>query len=157
MADSISILHLWYQWIQTWWTDQGHGEASWCFSVYRRKTSHTELHEFVAADDHIEYVYANLLLDGQTYSVGIVYRSPNSNVVDFNNTLHAILEITRYSCYIMGDLILDLLKHDKHPTENSLILCMPIILYQLSIIPLEWPRILALSLMICILTQQTIW
>ena len=37
MADPFLIWHLWYQWIQTCWIDQGHGEGRWCVPVYRRK------------------------------------------------------------------------------------------------------------------------
>ena len=82
----------------------------------------TELCELDIVDDHIECVFAKLHLNGQTYIVGVVYRPPNSNIVDFNNTMHFILEkVTRYPCYIMGDFNLDLLKHDKHPpTEKFL-------------------------------------
>ena len=58
-------------------------------------------------------------LNGQTYITGFVYRPPNSNIVDFNNTMHSILEkVTKYPCYIMGDFNLDLLKHDKHPSTE---------------------------------------
>ena len=116
------------------------------------KFSYAELHELNAVDLHIECVFAKLHLNGQTYIVGVVYRPPNSNILEFNNTMHIILEkITQYPCYIMGDFNLDLLKYDKHPPlKNSLILCMPILLYRLSIDPLEWPRILALLLIIFI-------
>ena len=42
-------------------------------------------------------------LNGQTYITGVVYRPPNSNIVDFNNTVHSILEkVTQYPRYIMG-------------------------------------------------------
>ena len=86
------------------------------------KIACTELCELDIVDDHIECVFAKLHLNGQTYIVGVVYRPPNSNIVDFNNTMHSILEkVTRYPCYIMGDFNLDLLKHDKHPpTEKFL-------------------------------------
>ena len=86
------------------------------------KIACTELCELDIADDHIEGVFAKLHLNGQTYIVGVVYRPPNSNIVDFNNTMHYIFEkVTQYPCYIMGDFNLDLLKHDKHPpTEKFL-------------------------------------
>ena len=53
--------------------------------------------------------------------MGVVYRPPNSNVVEFSNTMHYILEkLGRQQCYIMGDFNLDL-KHEKHPpTEQFL-------------------------------------
>ena len=88
-------------------------------------------------DDHIECVFAKLHLNGQTYIVGVVYRPPNSNIVDFNDTMLSILEkVTRYPCYIMGDFNLDLLKHDKHPpTEKFLD-----IMHANSFIPIiNWP------------------
>ena len=84
-------------------------------------------------------VFARVHVNGQAYIVGVVYRPPNSIVMDFNSTMHDVLEkVTQYPSYIMGDFNLDLFKHDKHlPTENSLMSCMLIPLYQLSIDPLE--------------------
>ena len=86
------------------------------------KIACTELCEFDIVDDHIECVFAKLHLNGQTYIVGVVYRPPNSNIVDFNNTMHSILEkVTQYPCYFMGDFNLDLLKHDKHPPTEKVL------------------------------------
>ena len=85
------------------------------------KLAYTELPELGIVDDCIECVFARVHINGQAYIVGVVYRPPNSNVMDFNSTMHAILEkVTQYPCYIMGDFNHDLLKHDKHlPTEKK--------------------------------------
>ena len=58
----------------------------------------------------------------QTLIVGVVYRPPNSNIADFNDCMHFVLEkIACQPCYIMGDFNLDLLKHELHPpTEKFL-------------------------------------
>ena len=54
--------------------------------------------------------------------VGVVYRPPNSNTVDFIDSVHDILEkVAHYPCFIMGDFNLDLLKHELHrPREKFL-------------------------------------
>ena len=86
------------------------------------KLAYTALPELGIVDDCIECAFARMHVNGQAYLVGVVYRPPNSNVMDFNSTMHDILEkVTQYPCYIMGDFNLDLLKHDKHvPTEKFL-------------------------------------
>ena len=73
-------------------------------------------------DDCIEFVFARVHVDSQAYIVGVVYCPPNSNVMDFNSSMHDVLEkVTQYPYYIMDDFNLDLLKHDKHlPTEKIL-------------------------------------
>ena len=77
------------------------------------KLACTELPEFGIVDDCIECIFAKLHVNGQAYSFGGVYRPPNSNAINFNTTMHAVLEkVTQYSCYIMGDFNLDLLKND---------------------------------------------
>ena len=83
---------------------------------------YTEFQELNIVEDHIECVFVKIMDKGNVLIVGTVYRPPNSNIVDFNNTMSNILEkIGHHSCYVMGDYNLDLLKHDKHPpTENFL-------------------------------------
>ena len=123
MAASILIRYLWHMWIQACWLNQGYGEGRRCVSVYsRKKNACTELCELDIVDDHNECVFAELLLNGQTYIVGVVNRPPNSNIVDFNNTMHSILgEGDTVSLLHYGRLNLDLLKHDKYPpTEKYL-------------------------------------
>ena len=72
--------------------------------------------------DYIECVFAELSYMGHTFIVGVVYRPPNSNTLDFNDSIHYVLEkIAHRPCYIMGDFNLDLLKHElHHPTEKFL-------------------------------------
>ena len=73
-------------------------------------------------EDYIECLFVKIKGKKQSYVAGVVYRPPNSNVVEFSNTMHYILEkLGRQQCYIMGDFNLDLLKHEKHPpTEQFL-------------------------------------
>ena len=158
MAVPIPIRYLWNKWIQACWINQGYGEGRRCVSVYSsKKVACTELCELDIADDHIECVLAKHHLNGQTYIVGVVYRPPNSNIVDFNNTMHSTLEkVIQYPCYIMGDFNLDLLKHEKHPpTEIFFISCMLILSYQSSTDPQEWRGILVLWLIIYTLITTT--
>ena len=73
-------------------------------------------------EDYIECLFVKIKGKKQSYVAGVVCRPPNSNVVEFSNTMHYNLEILgRQQCYIMGDFNLDLLKHEKHPpTEQFL-------------------------------------
>ena len=59
---------------------------------------------------------------GHDFIVGVVSRPPNSNISDFNDSIHDILEkVSNYPCYIMSDSNLDLLKHELHrATEKFL-------------------------------------
>ena len=100
---------------------------------------YTEIQELTTAEDHIECTFMKITYKGIAFIVGTVYRPPNCNIIDFNDAMSNIMEkIAHHSCFIMGDFKLDLMKHDKRlPTENFLMLCMPIISYQLSIVPLE--------------------
>ena len=86
------------------------------------KLAYTKLPEFGIVDDCIQCVFAILLVNGQSYIIRVVYRPPNINVMEFNSTMHDVLEkVTKYPCYIMGDLNIDFLKHDKHiPMEKFL-------------------------------------
>ena len=72
--------------------------------------------------DYIECVFIKINYLDYKLIVGVVYRPPNSNMVDFNDSMHDILEkIAHHPCYIMGDFNLDLLKHELHrPTERFL-------------------------------------
>ena len=56
------------------------------------------------------------------FVIGVVYRPPNSNVVQFNETLNDILaQVSHTPSYVMGDYNIDLLKHELHqPTERFL-------------------------------------
>ena len=92
-----------------------------CSRYIADKLAYTDLPELDIVDDCIECVFAKLHVNGQAYLVGVVYRPQNSNIMDFNSTMHDVLEKgTQYPCYIMGDFNLDLLKHDKHlPTEKN--------------------------------------
>ena len=81
-----------------------------------------ELPEFHMVCEYIECVFVKINCMGHDFIVGVVYRPPNSNISDFNDSIHDILEkVSSYPCYIMGDFNLDLLKHELHrPTEKFL-------------------------------------
>ena len=96
------------------------GTGGGVFLCIAEKFTYTHLFELDIVNDYIECVFAKIHLNGQTSITGVVYRPPNNNIVDFNNTMHSILEkVTQYPCYIMGDFNLDLLKHDKHPSTEK--------------------------------------
>ena len=82
----------------------------------------SELQELSMVQDHIECIFIMIIIRGHTYKIGLVYRPPNSNITEFINAMHSILEKNASKpCYIMCDYNLDHLKHEiHHPTGNSL-------------------------------------
>ena len=81
---------------------------------------------------HIECVFVKICHMNQTLIVGVVYRPPNNNIADFNDSMHFVLEkIACQPCYIMGDFNLDLLKHELHPPSEKFLDTM----YANSLIP----------------------
>ena len=93
---------------------------------------YTELPELCIVQDYIECVFVKICHMNQTLIVGVVYRPPNSNIADFNDCMHIVLEkIACQPCYIMGDFILDLLKHELHPLTDKFLDTM----YANSLIP----------------------
>ena len=69
---------------------------------------------------YIECIFIKIIIRGHTYSIGLVYRPPNSNITGFSNAMHSILDkVVSKPCYIMGDYNLDL-DEVHHPTENFL-------------------------------------
>ena len=86
------------------------------------KMVHCEMPELTTMCDCIECVFVEVNYMNYRYIVGVVYRPPNSNTVDFNDSIQDILEkIAHRPCFIMGDFNLDLLKHELHrPTEKFL-------------------------------------
>ena len=72
--------------------------------------------------DYIECVFVEINYMDYRFIVGVVYRPPNSNTVDFNDSIQDILgKNAHHPYYIMGDFNLDLLKLELHrPTEKFL-------------------------------------
>ena len=60
--------------------------------------------------------------DAMPLVIGLMFRPPNSNTVQFTENFNDILgQVSHMLCYLMGDYNVDLLKHDLHPpTENFL-------------------------------------
>ena len=83
---------------------------------------YSEIQELNMVEDHIECIFIKITIRGHTYFIGLVYWPPNSNITEFSNTMHSILDkVASKQCYIMGDYNLDLPKHEiHHPTENFL-------------------------------------
>ena len=71
---------------------------------------------------HIECIFIKIAIRGHTYFTGLVNRPPNSNITEFSNTMHFILnKVASKPCYIMGNYNLNLLKHEiHHPTRKLL-------------------------------------
>ena len=83
---------------------------------------YSEIQELDMVEDHIECIFIKITTRGHTYFIGLAYRPPNSNITEFSNTIHSILDkVASKHCYIMGDYNLDLLKHEIHqPIANFL-------------------------------------
>ena len=68
-----------------------------------------------------ESVFIELVREGRKNDIiGVVYRPPGGNLVEFNKEMASVLSLTKNdSCYIMGDFNVDLLKVDTHaPTTE---------------------------------------
>ena len=98
------------------------------------KMVYCEMPEITLMRDHIECVFVKINCKDNMLIVGVAYRPPNSNTVDFiDYWYYDILEkVAHYPCYIVRDLNLDLLEHELHrPTETFLD-----IMYAYSYIPM---------------------
>ena len=81
-----------------------------------------EMAEYHINNDNIECIFIEADIDSLKRIIGIVYRPPNSNMVEFTYLLNNILEKIRVNnkpCWIMGDFNIDLMKNDLHkPTTD---------------------------------------
>ena len=86
------------------------------------KFVYSEMTDYCMVNDYIESLFVKISNNGMVFVIGLVYRPPNSNVVQFTETLNDILtQVSHMPCYIMGDYNIDLLKHELHqPTEKFL-------------------------------------
>ena len=86
------------------------------------KFVYSEMTDYCMVNDYIESLFVKISNNGMVFVIGLVYRPPNSNVVQFTETLNDILtQVSHMPCYIMGDYNIDLLKHELHqPTEKVL-------------------------------------
>ena len=73
-------------------------------------------------NDYFESLFVKITNNGMAFVIGLVYRPPNSNVVQLTETLNDLLtEVSHMPCYIMGDYNIDLVKHElRQPTEKFL-------------------------------------
>ena len=83
--------------------------------------------DYCMVNEYIESLFVKITNNGMVFVIGDVYRPPNSNVVQFNETLNDILApVSHMPCYIMGDYNIDLLKHELHQPKNFLKPCIQI-------------------------------
>ena len=60
--------------------------------------------DYCIVNDNIESLFVKMNNNGMVFVIGLVYRPPNSNVVQFTETLNDILaQVSHIPCYIMGD------------------------------------------------------
>lgn len=100
-------------------TDKSGGGVSLFVASHIR---YKELTEFHISNENIECIFIEATIDSKQVIVGVIYRPPNSNVVEFTSLLNIILEklkISNKPCWIMGDYNIDLMKNDSHkPTTD---------------------------------------
>ena len=68
---------------------------------------------------HIETLFIEVFIQGKKYVIGTVYRVPNTNVQEFNDTLNRLTEPIRNDCelILLGDFNVCLLQDNSH-TRN---------------------------------------
>ena len=90
-----------------------------CFS--QKKCVNSEIIDLCMVNDNNESRFIKINNDVLSLVIGLMYRPPNSNVVQFTENLIDILGQIPHMPYVMGDYMIDLLKHGLHPpTENFL-------------------------------------
>ena len=68
------------------------------------KFVYSEMADYCMVNDYIESLFVKISNNGMVFVIGLVYRPPNSNVVQFTETLNDILaQVSHMPCYIMGD------------------------------------------------------
>ena len=68
------------------------------------KFVYSEIADYCMVNDYIESLFVKISNNGMVFVIGLVYRPPNSNVVQFTETLNDILtQVSHMPCYIMGD------------------------------------------------------
>ena len=84
------------------------------------KCIYSEMANHCMVNDCIESLFVKITNNGMTFVIGIVYRPPNSDIVQFTETLNDILgEVSHMPCYIMGDYNIDLSKNELHPPTEK--------------------------------------
>ena len=97
------------------------------------KFVYSEITDYCMVNDYIESLFVKITNNGMVFVIGLIYRPPNSNIVQFTETLNNILgEVSHMPCYIMGDYNIDLLKHELHPPTEKFLEAM----YSNSLLPM---------------------
>ena len=97
------------------------------------KIVYSEMTDYCMVNDYIESLFVKITNNGMVFVIGLIYRPPNSNIVQFTETLNNILgEVSHMPCYIMGDYNIDLLKHELHPPTEKFLEAM----YSNSLLPM---------------------
>ena len=97
------------------------------------KCVYSEMTDYCMVNDYIESLFVKITNNGVVFVIGLIYRPPNSNIVQFTETLNNILgEVSHMTCYIMGDYNIDLLKHELHPPTEKFLEAM----YSNSLLPM---------------------
>ena len=82
---------------------------------------------------HAESLWLELSFDRKKVIVGVIYRKPNTNIKEFQETLLTVLhslKLDKHHCLLMGDFNIDLTDTENDP-ENILTLMQCIGLHQL--------------------------
>ena len=97
------------------------------------KFVYSEMTDYCMVNDYIESLFVKITNNGMVFVIGLIYRPPNSNIVQFTETLNNILgEVSHMPCYSMGDYNIDLLKHELHPPTEKFLEAM----YSNSLLPM---------------------
>ena len=74
------------------------------------KFVHSEMADHCMVNDYFESILAKMTNNGMTLVTDLVYRPPNSNVIQFSETLNDIIlvQVSHMPCYKLGDYNIDL-------------------------------------------------
>ena len=88
----------------------------------QKKCVYSEIIDLCMVNDNIESRFIKISNDVISLVIGLMYRPPNSNIIQFTENWNDILgQVPHMPCYVMGDYNIGFLKHCLHPpTEHFL-------------------------------------
>ena len=81
----------------------------------QKKCVYSEIIDLCMVNDYIESRFIKINNDVMSLVIGLMYRPPNFNVVQFTENLNDILGQVPRMPYVMGDYTIDLMKHGLYP------------------------------------------
>ena len=117
-------------------SDRSHGKGGGVALLISDSLNYVVRTDLLEHSQNYESLFIEIMLSQRkNIIVGIVYRKPSSNIIEFNNVFDNCLKKIDSECkhaYIMGDFNIDLMKHSNCSSVNQFLS----IIYAYSFLPL---------------------